>query len=128
MEYHNDITALKHNRETELSEQTIKNIKKALEDVKKGRLYSTEEVRKELVIDKRVEIVRATHIDQIERWAEFVRQNPNKWKKIHADFINSMFENQKRVYNELVKTEDGRKKIIMIYNIRNIDGFPSLKK
>jgi hypothetical protein len=72
--------------------------------------------------------MRATHIDQIERWAEFVRQNPNKWKKIHTDFINSMFENQKRVYNELVKTEDDRKKIIMIYNIRNIDGFPSLKK
>jgi predicted transcriptional regulator len=36
--------------ESELSEQTIKNIEKALEDVKKGRLYSTEEVRKELGI------------------------------------------------------------------------------
>jgi len=36
--------------ETELSEQTIKNIEKALEDVKKGRLYSTEEVRKQLGI------------------------------------------------------------------------------
>jgi predicted transcriptional regulator len=36
--------------ETELSEETIKNIEKALDDVKKGRLYSTEEVRKELGI------------------------------------------------------------------------------
>ncbi len=36
--------------ETELSEQTIKNIEKALEDVKKGRLYSTKEVKKELGI------------------------------------------------------------------------------
>jgi predicted transcriptional regulator len=36
--------------ETELSEQTIKNIERALEDVKKGRLYSTKEVRKELGI------------------------------------------------------------------------------
>ena len=36
--------------ETELSEQTIKNIEKALEDVKKGKLYSTKEVRKELGI------------------------------------------------------------------------------
>jgi len=36
--------------ETELGEQTIKNIEKALEDVKKGRLYSTKEVRKELGI------------------------------------------------------------------------------
>jgi len=36
--------------ETELSEQTIKNIEKALEDVKKDRLYSTKKVRKELGI------------------------------------------------------------------------------
>jgi len=36
--------------ETELSEETIKNIEKALEDVKKGRMYSTEKVRKELGI------------------------------------------------------------------------------
>jgi len=36
--------------ETELSEETIKNIEKALDDVKKGRLYSTEGARKELGI------------------------------------------------------------------------------
>jgi predicted transcriptional regulator len=36
--------------ETELSEEAIKNIEKALDDVKKGRLYSTEGVRKELGI------------------------------------------------------------------------------
>jgi hypothetical protein len=36
--------------ETELSEETIKNIEKALDDVKKGRLYSTEAARKELGI------------------------------------------------------------------------------
>ncbi len=36
--------------EAELSEQTIKNIEKALEDVKKGRLYSTEKVKKQLGI------------------------------------------------------------------------------
>ena len=37
--------------EEELSTETIKNIEKALEDVKSGRLYSTEEVKKELGID-----------------------------------------------------------------------------
>lgn len=38
--------------EEELSTETIKNIEKALEDVKSGRLYSTEEVKKELGIDE----------------------------------------------------------------------------
>ncbi len=36
--------------EEELSTETIQNIEKALEDVKKGRLHSTEEVKKELGI------------------------------------------------------------------------------
>ena len=72
--------------------------------------------------------MRASHLDQIERWAEFVRQNPSKWKKIHTKFINSLLENQKRVYNELVKSKAGREKIIRIYGIKNIAGFTSLKK
>lgn len=36
--------------EEELSTETIQNIENALEDVKRGRLYSTEEVKKELGI------------------------------------------------------------------------------
>jgi len=34
--------------EEELSPQTIKNIESALEDVKRGRVYSTKEVKKKL--------------------------------------------------------------------------------
>ena len=37
--------------EEELSTETMQNIEKALEDVKKGRTYSTEEVKKELGIE-----------------------------------------------------------------------------
>lgn len=36
--------------EQELSPQTIKNIEEALDDVKKGRVYSTKEVKKRLGI------------------------------------------------------------------------------
>jgi predicted transcriptional regulator len=36
--------------EGELSPQTIKRIKKSLEDIKAGRTYSTEEVKKKLGI------------------------------------------------------------------------------
>jgi predicted transcriptional regulator len=34
--------------EEELSDETIKNIEKALQDIKKGRVYSTREVKKRL--------------------------------------------------------------------------------
>lgn len=36
--------------ENELSQQTIRNIEHALEDVKRGRVYSTEEVKRKLGI------------------------------------------------------------------------------
>ncbi len=71
--------------------------------------------------------MRETHQDQIERWAEFVRNNPDKWRKIHTQFINSLFQNHQRVYKELSKTKEGRKKLIEIYDIKNLEGFPSLK-
>ena len=71
--------------------------------------------------------MRETHLDQVERWAEFVRNNPNKWKKIHTKFINSLFLNQQRVYKELSKTKEGKKKLIKLYGIKNLDGYPSLK-
>ena len=35
-----------------LSEQSLKNIESSLEDIKKGRVYSTNDVRKKLGIDK----------------------------------------------------------------------------
>ncbi len=37
--------------ETELSPQAIKNIELALEDIKKGRVYSTKEVKRRLKIN-----------------------------------------------------------------------------
>lgn len=71
--------------------------------------------------------MRESHQDQIERWVEFVRNNPDKWKKIHTKFINSLFLNQQRVYRELSKTKEGKKKLIELYGIKNLDGYPSLK-
>jgi len=38
--------------EEELSTETIQNMEKALEDVKKGRIHSTEEVKRELGINE----------------------------------------------------------------------------
>lgn len=68
-----------------------------------------------------------THYEFIERWADFVRNNPNKWKAAHTEFINSQFEKSERFFKELIKTKDGKKKIIELFNIKNLNGYPSLK-
>ena len=51
-----------------------------------------------------------THQEQIERWAEFVRNNPReKWKTVLSELINAQYEIASRFYKNLEKTEEGRK-------------------
>ena len=68
----------------------------------------------------------ASHEDQIKRWVSFVKNHPSKWKKIHTEFINAQFEKAERMYQKLSKTKKGKEKIIKIFNIKNIKGYPSL--
>lgn len=69
-----------------------------------------------------------THAEFNARWAEFVRNNPDKWKSIQTEFINAQFDKSERFFKELMKTKEGKKKIIEIFGIKNIDGYPSLKE
>ena len=66
-----------------------------------------------------------SHNDFIERWAEYVRNNP-KWKKYQTMFINAQYEKFERFINNLAKTKQGQKKIVEIYGIKNIKGYPKL--
>ncbi len=51
----------------------------------------------------------STHMEQVERWAEFVKNNPReKWKPRVNAIINSQFEIAQRFYERLGKTEKGR--------------------
>ena len=51
-----------------------------------------------------------THIEQVERWAEFVKNNPiEKWKPALNQFIDSQFDMAQRFYKNLEKTEKGMK-------------------
>ena len=63
--------------------------------------------------------MRESHIEQVERWARFVRENPTKWQKPHTQFINALFANHKRVLKELLKTEKGREKVRRLWGGRD---------
>lgn len=66
-----------------------------------------------------------THDEFIEKWANFVKNNPN-WKKQHTEFINSQFEKSERFIKNLIKEKNGRDKIINIYKIRNFNGYKKI--
>jgi len=71
--------------------------------------------------------MREEHIKQVERWAHFVKNNPTKWKKQHTEFINALFEKHYQFRERLLQTPQGKKKIIKLYKIKNIDGYDFLK-
>ena len=62
--------------------------------------------------------MRKGHMEQVERWARFVKANPTKWKKIHTEFINSIFAKNKEVMERLRATPGGEEKIRRLYNKR----------
>ena len=64
--------------------------------------------------------------EQIIRWANYVKDNPTKWKKTHTKFINAQFDKHRKFNTRLLKTKNGKEKFIKLYStIFSIDlGFP----
>jgi hypothetical protein len=49
-----------------------------------------------------------SHNEQIERWAEFVRENPGKWKIKLKDFLDSQIIMARRFYKKLLESDEGK--------------------
>ena len=59
-----------------------------------------------------------THREQIERWAEYVKNNPKEWKKKLKPFLDAQIIMARRFYSKLAETEEGRKKIELLRSIK----------
>jgi uncharacterized protein YeaO (DUF488 family) len=70
---------------------------------------------------------RESHMDQVERWAHFVRNNPHKWKKFHTEFINAIFEKHDQFRKRLLNTPEGKKKLKELYGTKSKEGDRWLK-
>ena len=55
-----------------------------------------------------------THREQIERWANFVKNNPKQWKPKFKEFIDAQILISRRFYKNLMKTPGGREKIKLL--------------
>ena len=70
--------------------------------------------------------MRQSHEDFIERWVNFMKENPDKWKKNHTEFIDAQFEKANQIIEKLSKTKEGKQKIIKMYKIKNKEGYKEL--
>lgn len=58
---------------------------------------------------------RKEHLNQVERWALFVRDHPAEWKKPHTEFINAIFDKHEQFKKRLLQTPDGKDKLEKLY-------------
>ncbi len=70
---------------------------------------------------------RKNHLEHIERWAQFVRENPTRWKKAHTEFINALIHKNEQILQKIVQLPHGKEKIIELYHIQNLEGYGWLK-
>ncbi len=61
----------------------------------------------------------------MERWANFVKNN-ERWKFYHTEFLNARYSKAQKFINELSRTKEGQEKIVELYNIKNLKGYPQL--
>ncbi len=54
-----------------------------------------------------------SHQEQIERWARFVRENPN-WKRKFKEFSDAQILLATKAYKKIAETKDGMRKIKML--------------
>jgi len=62
-------------------------------------------------------------MEQVERWANFVKNNPDKWKKIHTEFINAQFEKHQKFVRKILSEKNGFEKLVEIYRIKNVEAY-----
>lgn len=67
-------------------------------------------------------------MQQVERWARFVKNNPDKWKEQHTEFINAQFEKHRSFIKNLLKQKNGFEKIVELYGIKNVEEYKKILK
>ncbi len=59
-----------------------------------------------------------SHIEQVERWARYVKDNPDKWKSKVKPLIDSQILMSRRFFENLAKTNGGKQKIEKLKNLK----------
>ncbi|MFH1607570.1 MAG: hypothetical protein ABIA78_00370 [archaeon] len=55
-----------------------------------------------------------SHDEQVERWAKFCKDNPDKFKKHLKSFLDAQIIMSRRFYERLEKEENGREIIMKL--------------
>jgi len=54
-------------------------------------------------------------MEQVEQWAQFVRDHPRQWKTQHTPFINAQFALHQRFVEQMRKEPGGEEKLRKLF-------------
>ena len=63
--------------------------------------------------------IKTSHQDQVEEWANFVKNNPDKWKAMHTKFINAQIKMANEALQRIGKQKNGKEKLVELFYIKN---------
>jgi hypothetical protein len=64
-----------------------------------------------------------SHNDAVERWARYVKEHPDGWKREHTAFIDAQFVKHEEAVKRIQASSNGREKLIELYRIKNLEGY-----
>ena len=62
---------------------------------------------------------KTSHQDQVEAWANYVRDNPETWKEQHTRFINAQIIMANEALQRIRKQKNGKEKLIELFSVKN---------
>lgn len=69
-----------------------------------------------------------SHEEQIVRWAKYVKDNPNTWKAKVKPLIDGQIIISRRFYANLLKTKNGKEKLLKLRKILLISSHVKIDK
>lgn len=63
--------------------------------------------------------LKPSRTEQIDRWAEYILKNPEKWRDQHTAFIDAQLEIANTFLKNLAKQPGGREKLAEVRKIKN---------
>lgn len=63
--------------------------------------------------------MKTSHSDQVEEWATYIKNNPDKWREQHTLFVNSQIIMAREALGRIKQQKNGKQKIIEMFGIKN---------
>lgn len=67
---------------------------------------------------KKIPMRDKTHMEQVERWARYVKEHPTEWKKEHTEFVDSVYLKAWDSIEQLSRELSGKEKVEKLLMLR----------